>query len=50
MIGHSFSSKFGLLNWNCLNVIVPHFTVVIYGLHTKSQHLIGYVERTKPAM
>ena len=24
-------------------VTVPHFTVVIYGLHTKSQHLIGYV-------
>ena len=24
-------------------VTVPHFTVVIYGLHTKSQNLIGYV-------
>ena len=32
-----------MLNWNCLKVTVPHFTVVIYGLHTKSQHLIGYV-------
>ena len=32
-----------MLNWNCLKVTVPHFTVVIYGLHTKSQHLIGHV-------
>ena len=32
-----------MLNWNCLKVTVPHFTVVIYGLHTKSQHLIDYV-------
>ena len=30
-----------MLNWNCLKVTVPHFTVVIYGLHTKSQHLIA---------
>ena len=21
------------VNWNCLKVTVPHFTVVIYGLH-----------------
>ena len=33
-----------MLNWNCLKVTVPHFTVVIYGLHTKCQHLIGYVQ------
>ena len=32
-----------MLNWNCLKVTVPYFNVVIYGLHTKSQHLIGYV-------
>ena len=32
-----------MLNWNCLKVTVLHFTVVIYGLHTKSQHLIGYL-------
>ena len=32
-----------MLNWNCLKVTVPHFTVVICGLHTKSQHLIDYV-------
>ena len=31
------------LIWNCLKVTVPHFTVVIYGLHTKSQHMIDYV-------
>ena len=32
-----------MLNWSCLKVTVTHFIVVIYGLHTKSQHLIGYV-------
>ena len=32
-----------MLNWNCLEVTVPHFTVVIYGLHTKSQHSISYL-------
>ena len=32
-----------MLNWNSLKVTVLHFTVVIYRLHTKSQHLIGYV-------
>ena len=38
-----------MLNWNCLKVAVPHFTVVIYGQMeyswqlTKSQHLIGYL-------
>ena len=31
------------LNWNYSEVFVPHFTVVIYGLHTKNQHLISYV-------
>ena len=31
------------INWNCLKVTVPHFTVVIYGMHTKSHHLIGYM-------
>ena len=38
-----FSIVLLMLNWNCLKVTAPHFTVVIYGLHTKSQHLIGYV-------
>ena len=32
-----------MLNWNCLKDAVPRFTVVIYGLHTKNQYLIGYV-------
>ena len=32
-----------MLNCNCLKVTVPHFTVVIYGLHSKSEHLLGYV-------
>ena len=27
------------LNWNYSEVFVPHFTVVIYGLHTKNLHL-----------
>ena len=31
------------LNWSYSEVFVPHFTVVIYGLHTKSLHLISYV-------
>ena len=31
------------LNWNYSEVFAPHFTVVIYGLHTKNQHLISYV-------
>ena len=32
-----------MLNWNCLEVTVPPVTVVIHGLHTKSQHLIRYL-------
>ena len=31
------------LNWNYSEVFVPHFSVVIYGLHTKNQHLISCV-------
>ena len=30
------------LNWNYSKVFVPHFTVVIYGLHTKNLHLWNY--------
>ena len=32
-----------MLNWNYSEDFVPHFTVVIYGLHTKNLHLISYV-------
>ena len=31
------------LNYNYLEASVCHFTVIIYGLHTKNQHLINYV-------
>ena len=31
-----------MLNWSYSEVSVPHFTVVIYGLHTKNLHLISY--------
>ena len=44
---HSYPALFIIvllmLNWNYLKVTLPHFTVVIYGLHTKSQHLLDYV-------
>ena len=40
---HTFHIALLILNWNCLKVTVPRFTVVIYGLHKKCQHLIGYV-------
>ena len=29
------------LNWNYLEASVCHFTVIIYGLHTKSQPLLS---------
>ena len=31
-----------MLNYNYLKVTVPHFFIVIYGLHTNNQHLISY--------
>ena len=31
------------LNWNYSEAFVLHFTIIIYGLHTKIQHLISYV-------
>ena len=33
------------LNWNFSEVFVPHFAVVISGLHTKNLHLLNYVWR-----